>query len=186
MALDERRSVSAESCGKGGSPSGGGRGPRPRKPRRRLGDAGREAIALDPPADDPDARLTSYVEPAVTTARDQQDTVVVAQLIGAVTAPGFVALQHSDRDGARVSRLDQGHSAAGSEEPGSSGPSSGPRTQLRLLRRRLHGSSAFLARGLFVVPKLSEPSARDNNCRGQDQWEQRNDHWHRRGGAARA
>jgi hypothetical protein len=82
-----------------------------------LRDAGREAIALDPPADDPDARLTSYVEPAVTTARDQQDTVVVAQSIGAVTTPGFVALQHSHRDGARVSKLDQGHSAAGSEEP---------------------------------------------------------------------
>lgn len=51
-----------------------------------LRDAGREAIALDLPADDPDAGLNAYVDLAVAAARDRADIVVAAQSMGAFTA----------------------------------------------------------------------------------------------------
>jgi pimeloyl-ACP methyl ester carboxylesterase len=52
----------------------------------RLREGGDEAIALDLPADDPDAGLTAYVDLAVAAARVHDDLVVVAQSMGAFTA----------------------------------------------------------------------------------------------------
>jgi pimeloyl-ACP methyl ester carboxylesterase len=52
----------------------------------RLREAGHEAIALDLPADDPQAGLTAYVELAVAAARGHDDVVVVGQSMGAFTA----------------------------------------------------------------------------------------------------
>lgn len=52
----------------------------------RLRDAGHEAIALDLPADDPDAGLSAYVELAVAAAQPDEGVVVVAQSMGAFTA----------------------------------------------------------------------------------------------------
>jgi pimeloyl-ACP methyl ester carboxylesterase len=53
---------------------------------RQLRDAGHEAIALDLPADDPNAGLTAYVNLAVSAARGREDLVVAAQSMGAFTA----------------------------------------------------------------------------------------------------
>src|SRR4051794_18563079 len=53
---------------------------------KQLRDAGHEAIALDLPADDPDAGLTAYVNLAVSAARGREDLVVAAQSMGAFTA----------------------------------------------------------------------------------------------------
>jgi pimeloyl-ACP methyl ester carboxylesterase len=52
----------------------------------RLRDRGDDAIAVDLPADDPDAGLRAYVELAVGAARGRDDLVVVAQSMGAFTA----------------------------------------------------------------------------------------------------
>jgi pimeloyl-ACP methyl ester carboxylesterase len=53
---------------------------------QRLRDAGREAIALDLPAEDPHAGLTAYVELAVCAAGAREDLVLAAQSMGAFTA----------------------------------------------------------------------------------------------------
>jgi pimeloyl-ACP methyl ester carboxylesterase len=53
---------------------------------RRLRDAGHDAIALDLPADDPEAGLSAYVELAIAAAKAHNDVVVVAQSMGAFTA----------------------------------------------------------------------------------------------------
>ncbi len=53
---------------------------------KQLRDAGHEAIALDLPADDPNAGLTAYVNLAVSVARVCGDLVVAAQSMGAFTA----------------------------------------------------------------------------------------------------
>jgi pimeloyl-ACP methyl ester carboxylesterase len=53
---------------------------------QRLQGAGHDAIALDLPADDPDAGLTAYVDLAVAAAGDRTDLVVAAQSMGAFTA----------------------------------------------------------------------------------------------------
>lgn len=53
---------------------------------RQLRDTGHEAIALDLPADDPNAGLTAYVNLAVSAARGREDLVVAAQSMGAFTA----------------------------------------------------------------------------------------------------
>jgi pimeloyl-ACP methyl ester carboxylesterase len=52
----------------------------------RLHDAGHETIALDLPADDPDAGLSAYVELAIAAAEGHDDVIVVAQSMGAFTA----------------------------------------------------------------------------------------------------
>src|SRR5689334_15780196 len=52
----------------------------------RLRDAGHGTIALDLPADDPDAGLTAYVELAIAAAQGHDDVIVVAQSMGAFTA----------------------------------------------------------------------------------------------------
>jgi pimeloyl-ACP methyl ester carboxylesterase len=52
----------------------------------RLRDAGHETIALDLPADDPDAGLSAYVELAIAAAEGHDDVIVVAQSMGAFTA----------------------------------------------------------------------------------------------------
>jgi pimeloyl-ACP methyl ester carboxylesterase len=52
----------------------------------RLRRAGHQAIALDLPADDPQAGLTAYVELAIAAAKAHDDVVVVAQSMGAFTA----------------------------------------------------------------------------------------------------
>jgi hypothetical protein len=54
--------------------------------RARLRDAGHETIALDLPADDPDAGLSAYVELAIGAAQGHDDVIVVAQSMGAFTA----------------------------------------------------------------------------------------------------
>lgn len=54
--------------------------------RARLHDAGHEAIALDLPADDPDAGLAAYVELAADATDGRDDLVVVGQSMGAFTA----------------------------------------------------------------------------------------------------
>jgi pimeloyl-ACP methyl ester carboxylesterase len=53
---------------------------------QRLRQSGHEAIALDLPADDPQAGLTTYVDLAVAAAGDRGDLVVVGQSMGAFTA----------------------------------------------------------------------------------------------------
>jgi pimeloyl-ACP methyl ester carboxylesterase len=53
---------------------------------QQLRDAGAEAIALELPADDPDAGLTAYVDLAVSAARGLPDLVIAAQSMGAFTA----------------------------------------------------------------------------------------------------
>src|SRR5262249_48085945 len=53
---------------------------------RRLIDAGHGAIAVDLPADDPDAGLTTYVELALAAADGHDDLVVTGQSMGAFTA----------------------------------------------------------------------------------------------------
>ena len=53
---------------------------------RRLHEAGRLAIALELPADDPAAGLSAYTEIAVAAATGHDDVVVVAQSMGAFTA----------------------------------------------------------------------------------------------------
>jgi pimeloyl-ACP methyl ester carboxylesterase len=53
---------------------------------QRLRDAGHEALALDLPADDPDAGLSAYVDLAVAAAEGHEDLVVAAQSMGAFTA----------------------------------------------------------------------------------------------------
>jgi len=52
----------------------------------RLRAAGHDAIALDLPADDPDAGLTAYIELALAAAEGHDDLVVAAQSMGAFTA----------------------------------------------------------------------------------------------------
>jgi len=52
----------------------------------RLREAGREAIAVDLPGDDPDAGLSAYVELVVAAAAAHDDVVIVAQSMGAFTA----------------------------------------------------------------------------------------------------
>ena len=52
----------------------------------RLRDAGHEAIAVDLPADDPDAGLTAYVEIARAAVEGRDDIVIAAQSMGAFTA----------------------------------------------------------------------------------------------------
>ena len=52
----------------------------------RLREAGHEPIAVDLPADDPDAGLTAYVELALAAAEGHEDLVVAAQSMGAFTA----------------------------------------------------------------------------------------------------
>lgn len=52
----------------------------------KLRDAGHEAIALELPADDPEAGLTAYVDLAVNAADGRTDLVVAAQSMGAFTA----------------------------------------------------------------------------------------------------
>jgi pimeloyl-ACP methyl ester carboxylesterase len=52
----------------------------------RLAQAGHEAIALDLPAEDPQAGLTEYVNQAVSAAGDRADLVVAGQSMGAFTA----------------------------------------------------------------------------------------------------
>jgi pimeloyl-ACP methyl ester carboxylesterase len=53
---------------------------------RRLRDAGHEALALDLPADDPEAGLSAYADLAVAAVEDHDDLVVTAQSMGAFTA----------------------------------------------------------------------------------------------------
>lgn len=53
---------------------------------RRLRDAGHDAIALELPADDPEAGLTAYIELAVAVGREHPELVVAAQSMGAFTA----------------------------------------------------------------------------------------------------
>ena len=53
---------------------------------QRLRYAGHEAIALDLPADDPNAGLSAYIDLAVSTAGGRNDLVVAAQSMGAFTA----------------------------------------------------------------------------------------------------
>ena len=52
----------------------------------RLRDAGHGTIALDLPADDPDAGLTAYVEMAIAAAEGHDDVIVVTQSMGAFIA----------------------------------------------------------------------------------------------------
>ena len=52
----------------------------------RLRDAGHTAIALDLPADDPDAGLAAYIKLAIAAAKGHDDLVVVGQSMGAFTA----------------------------------------------------------------------------------------------------
>ena len=52
----------------------------------RLRDAGHEAIAVDLPADDPQAGLGAYVELVLTAAEGHDDVVIAAQSMGAFTA----------------------------------------------------------------------------------------------------
>jgi pimeloyl-ACP methyl ester carboxylesterase len=52
----------------------------------RLRDAGHDAIAVDLPADDPEAGLTAYVELALAAAEGRDGLVVTAQSMGAFTA----------------------------------------------------------------------------------------------------
>jgi pimeloyl-ACP methyl ester carboxylesterase len=51
-----------------------------------LREAGHDAIALDLPADDPNAGLTRYVDLAIAAASPHDDLVVAAQSMGAFTA----------------------------------------------------------------------------------------------------
>jgi pimeloyl-ACP methyl ester carboxylesterase len=53
---------------------------------QQLRDAGHEAIALDLPADDPNAGLTAYIDLAVAAVAGRSDLVVAAQSMGAFTA----------------------------------------------------------------------------------------------------
>ena len=53
---------------------------------QRLRDAGHRPIALDLPADDPDAGLRAYADLAVAAAEGHDDLVVAAQSMGAFTA----------------------------------------------------------------------------------------------------
>jgi pimeloyl-ACP methyl ester carboxylesterase len=53
---------------------------------KHLRDAGHEAIALELPADDPDAGLSEYVDLAVSVADGREDLVVAAQSMGGFTA----------------------------------------------------------------------------------------------------
>jgi pimeloyl-ACP methyl ester carboxylesterase len=53
---------------------------------QRLRAAGHEAIALDLPADDPNAGLAAYLDLAVVAAGGREDLVVAAQSMGAFTA----------------------------------------------------------------------------------------------------
>src|SRR3954470_9855431 len=52
----------------------------------RLVDAGDEAVAVPPPADDPEAGLPQYVEAILAAAGDGDDVPVVAQSLGAFSA----------------------------------------------------------------------------------------------------
>jgi alpha-beta hydrolase superfamily lysophospholipase len=53
---------------------------------QRLSDTGHEVLALDLPADDPNAGLPAYVDLAVAAANGHQDLIVAAQSMGAFTA----------------------------------------------------------------------------------------------------
>lgn len=53
---------------------------------QRVRDSGREAIALDLPAEDPNAGLTAYINLALAAAGGREDLVVAAQSMGAFTA----------------------------------------------------------------------------------------------------
>jgi hypothetical protein len=53
---------------------------------QRLRASGHDAIALDLPADNPDAGLTAYIDVAVTAASGRKDLVIAAQSMGAFTA----------------------------------------------------------------------------------------------------
>lgn len=55
--------------------------------RSRLVDAGHHAIAMDLPADDPGAGLTTYADLTVTAASGRDDVVLVAHSMGGFTAP---------------------------------------------------------------------------------------------------
>ena len=67
-------------------PGAGGSGWYWHRVAERLRDAGHEAIALDFPADDPDAGLSAYTELAVAAVEGRDDVVVAAQSMGAFTA----------------------------------------------------------------------------------------------------